>query len=79
MFKGAQLIASMLNSTNILGIFTVEKQNQVGENHQAPASCLVPAALHIIPNDSQLNLCYDAAARTPHTEGVGSTELQLEL
>ena len=68
MFKGAQLIASMLNSTNILGIFTVEKQNQVGA-----------AALHIIPNDSQLNLCYDAAARTPHTEGVGSTELQLEL
>jgi hypothetical protein len=32
-------------------MFTAEKQNKVGENHQAPASCLIPAALHISSND----------------------------
>ena len=49
-------------------IFTVK--NQVGETHEAPASCLGPAAPHLSSNDSHLNLDYDAATRTPHTDDV---------
>ena len=45
-------------------IFTVEK-HQVGETHEAPASCLGPAAPHLSSNDSHLDLDYDAATCTP--------------
>ena len=45
-------------------VFTVEK-HQVGENHEAPASCLVLAAPQTSSNDSRLNLDDDAATRTP--------------
>ena len=52
---------------------TPEYQNKAGANHQAPASCLVPAALQISSNvfQCELNTMMLPRARYSHAAAHG--------